>query len=52
MIVKGILFEDFVNYKKAAMYIAFPKCDFKCDKENGIQLCRPRLSKGETKLRA
>ena len=40
MIVKGILFEDFVNYKKAAMYIAFPKCDFKCDKENGIQLCQ------------
>lgn len=40
MIVKGILFEDFVNYKKPVMYIAFPKCDFKCDKENGVQLCQ------------
>ena len=40
MIVKGILFEDFVNYKKAAMYIAFPKCSFKCDKENGAQYCQ------------
>lgn len=40
MIVKGILFEDFVNFKKPVMYIAFPKCDFKCDKENGVQLCQ------------
>lgn len=40
MIVKGILFEDFVNYKKSVMYIAFPKCSFKCDKENGVQLCQ------------
>lgn len=40
MIVKGILFEDFVNYKKPVMYIAFPKCSFKCDKENGVQLCQ------------
>lgn len=40
MIVKGILFEDFVNYKKPVMYIAFPKCSFKCDKENCAQLCQ------------
>lgn len=40
MRVKGILFEDFVNYKKPVMYIAFPKCSFKCDKENGAQYCQ------------
>ena len=40
MKVKGIVFEDFVNYKKAAMYIAFPKCSFKCDKENGARYCQ------------
>lgn len=40
MIVKGIVDEDFVNYKKPVMYIAFPKCDFKCDRENGVQLCQ------------
>ena len=40
MKVKGIVDEDFVNFKKAAMYIAFPKCDFKCDRENGTQLCQ------------
>ena len=40
MKVKGIVDEDFINFKKAAMYIAFPKCDFKCDRENGVQLCQ------------
>ena len=40
MVIKGILDEDFVNYKKCSMYIAFPYCTFKCDKENGCQLCQ------------
>ena len=40
MIIKGLIDEDFVNYKKAVMYIAFPKCSFKCDRENGVQLCQ------------
>lgn len=40
MIVKGIITEDFVNYKKPSMTIQFPYCDFKCDKENGTQLCQ------------
>lgn len=30
MKVKGIIYEDFVNYKKPSMYIAFPHCTFKC----------------------
>lgn len=30
MKIKGIIEEDFVNYKKPSMYIAFPKCSFKC----------------------
>ena len=38
--VKGIIFEDFVNYKKPCMTLMMPKCSFKCDKENGIQLCQ------------
>ena len=33
MIVKGIIFEDFVNYKKCSMTIIFPNCSFKCGKE-------------------
>ena len=35
MIVKGIITEDFVNYKEPCMTIEFPYCDFKCDRENG-----------------
>lgn len=38
--VKGIIFEDFVNYKKPCMTLMMPKCNFKCDKENGVQLCQ------------
>ena len=29
MIVKGIIDEDFVNYKKPSMVIEFPYCDLK-----------------------
>lgn len=39
-IVKGIIFEDFVNYKKPSMVIEMPYCDFKCDKEYGSQICQ------------
>lgn len=40
MFVKGIIDEDFVNYKKPAMVIEFPYCDFKCDKEYGEPICQ------------
>lgn len=40
MIVKDILDEDFVNYKKPSMMIAFPYCSFKCDKECGMAVCQ------------
>ena len=40
MILKGIIFEDFINYKKPSMVLEFPKCSFKCDKECGVQLCQ------------
>jgi hypothetical protein len=40
MIIKGIIDEDFVNYKVPSMTIMFPKCDFKCDKECGQNVCQ------------
>ena len=40
MIVKRIIDEDFCNYKKPAMLIAFPYCTFKCNKECGKQICQ------------
>ena len=36
MIIKGILDEDYINYRLPSMYIAFPHCDFKC----GEGLCQ------------
>ena len=40
MEIKGIIDECIGDYKKTSMYIAFPKCTFKCDKENGCKLCQ------------
>lgn len=40
MKIKGIIFEDFVNYKEPSMTIEFPYCDFKCDKIWGRQVCQ------------
>lgn len=40
MKLKEIIWEDFVNYKKPSMLLAFPKCSFKCDKEYGSQICQ------------
>lgn len=40
MKVKNIIDEDFVNYKKPSMLIAFPYCDFKCDRECGRAVCQ------------
>lgn len=40
MQIKGLKDEDFVNYRKPSMFIIFPFCSFKCDKENGCNLCQ------------
>lgn len=40
MIIKQLLDEDFVNYKKPSMFIGFPSCSWKCDKEYGMQVCQ------------
>ena len=40
MKIKGITDECFTDYKEPCMYIAFPNCSFKCDKENGNQYCQ------------
>lgn len=40
MKLKGITDEDFVNYKKPSMFIAFPHCTFKCEKDCGERCCQ------------
>lgn len=40
MKLKGIIDCDFTNYKDPVLTLEFPKCDFKCDKLNGCQVCQ------------
>lgn len=40
MLIKGIITDDTVNYKKISLTIMMPKCDFKCDKECGLRVCQ------------
>lgn len=38
--IKGIIEEDWINYKKPCMTIMMPYCNFKCDKECGEPVCQ------------
>lgn len=40
MIIRGLVDEDFVNYKKPSMFIAFPTCSWKCEYECGRRVCQ------------
>ena len=40
MLIKGIIDEDFVNYKDPSMFINTATCSFKCDKECGRSICQ------------
>lgn len=40
MRLKGVVMEDFINYKKASMFVLFPSCTFKCEKECGEHCCQ------------
>ena len=40
MILKGLVDEDIVNYRKTSMYLIFPNCSFKCDKECKSNVCQ------------
>lgn len=39
MRIKYVIVEDFMNYKKPALFIGTAFCDFKCEKECGIACC-------------
>lgn len=38
--INGFEDEDFVNYKKASMFLSFPHCTFKCEKDCGVACCQ------------
>lgn len=46
MILRGLVDEDIVNYHKTSMYLIFPYCSFKCDKECGAPVCQNSLLAG------
>lgn len=49
MLIKNIVDEDFVNYKKPSMFIGTSSCNFKCDKECGKPVCQnSELAKAPT----
>lgn len=51
MWLKTIINEDFNNYKKPSMVLAFPSCTFKCDLECGKNVCQnSELTKSENKF--
>ena len=40
MKIINIIIEDFVNYKKPSIFIGFPTCTFKCNKDAGKIVCQ------------
>ena len=40
MKLKGLIDYDICNYKKPAMFLIFPYCSFKCDRECGRPICQ------------
>lgn len=40
MKLKGLNDYDICNYKEPSMFLIFPNCTFKCDKECGRQICQ------------
>ena len=40
MLIKNLVDEDFVNYRKVSMFIGCHSCTFKCDKMCGKQVCQ------------
>lgn len=40
MKLKGLDDYDICNYKEPSMFLIFPNCTFKCDKECGRQVCQ------------
>lgn len=43
MEIKGLTDEDLVQYKKCSMFVVFPTCSFKCERECGVKCCQNSL---------
>ena len=38
--IKQLVDEDFINYKKPCMFMSFPTCNWKCEKDCGQRVCQ------------
>ena len=50
MILTQLITEDFVNFKKPSMFLSTSQCTFKCDKENGCQVCQNSILAAAPKI--
>lgn len=47
MLIKGVIDEDFVNYKAPSMFVSSAFCDFKCESESGVRCCQNSALAGQ-----
>ena len=50
MKLKGLNDYDICNYKEPAMFLIFPYCTFKCDRESGSNVCQNSALARETEV--
>lgn len=50
MKIKGLIDEDFINYKMPCMFIICPHCSFKCNMYAGYQCCQNTELKKESDI--
>jgi methylmalonyl-CoA mutase cobalamin-binding subunit len=50
MEIKFLVDEDFVNYKKPSMFIGFPYCTLKCNKDCGQEVCQNKALLSEPNI--
>lgn len=50
MKIKFLVDEDFVNYKKPSMFIGFPHCNMKCNKDCGQEVCQNKTLLNEPNI--
>lgn len=50
MKLKGLVDYDISNYRKPSMFLIFPNCTFKCDKECGRPVCQNSMLAKEPEI--
>lgn len=50
MVLRGMMLEDFVNYRLPSTYLVFPFCTLKCNKLNGCNVCQNASLMDDPKL--